>query len=152
MIDPREACIQALGYLSGASIMPLDVLKRTLVEAAKPPECPLAGTEMLCLICAHEKPWGVWNPAGVAVCRDCRDKVRASSVELTDDFVSDEPLAFLVPSQMPGDWGGDEEYRVFANEGEAANFADQMADEHGRDWLVYPMYASHPAVRTEPAA
>jgi hypothetical protein len=64
-------------------------------------------------------------------------------IELTDDYVTDEPLAFLVPARMPGNWDG-EEYRVFANEHEADAFAARLADEHSRDWLVYPLYASHP--------
>jgi hypothetical protein len=39
---------------------------------------PEVGTPVVCMVCAHEKPWGVWSPQGAAVCIECRDKARAS--------------------------------------------------------------------------
>jgi hypothetical protein len=42
-------------------------------------EPPAVGTPVLCMVCAHEKPWGVCSPQGAAVCIECRDKARASS-------------------------------------------------------------------------
>lgn len=42
-------------------------------------ELPDPGTPLMCLICAYEKPWGVFAAAtGAAVCIDCRDKARAT--------------------------------------------------------------------------
>jgi hypothetical protein len=34
--------------------------------------------DLLCLVCARMKPWGIWDEvSGVAVCVECRDKARA---------------------------------------------------------------------------
>jgi hypothetical protein len=39
---------------------------------------PNPGTIVLCILCAHEKPYGVWDSnTGAAVCKDCRDAARA---------------------------------------------------------------------------
>ncbi len=39
---------------------------------------PNIGTCLPCMICAHDKPWGVFDSkTGAAVCKDCRDKARA---------------------------------------------------------------------------
>jgi hypothetical protein len=38
---------------------------------------PTPGAPLRCLICAYEKPWGVFDSkTGAAVCMDCRDKAR----------------------------------------------------------------------------
>lgn len=42
-------------------------------------EIPPTGTNVLCLICASQKPWGIFHaPSGVSVCIECRDKARAT--------------------------------------------------------------------------
>jgi hypothetical protein len=34
--------------------------------------------ELLCLVCARTKPWGIFDPStGAVVCAGCRDKARA---------------------------------------------------------------------------
>lgn len=39
---------------------------------------PPVGALMLCMICALEKPWGVFDSkTGASVCIECRDKARA---------------------------------------------------------------------------
>lgn len=41
----------------------------------KPHDLPNPGDPKLCLICAYEKPWGVFDPkTGASVCKECRDK------------------------------------------------------------------------------
>lgn len=45
----------------------------------KPIEAPAAGTPRMCIICACEKPWGVFDSkTGAAACIDCRDKSRSA--------------------------------------------------------------------------
>lgn len=40
---------------------------------------PNIGTPLLCIICAEEKPWGIFDSkTGAAVCKECRDKARAA--------------------------------------------------------------------------
>ena len=40
---------------------------------------PNSGTPLLCMICAHEKPWGIFDSkTGAAVCIECRDKARGN--------------------------------------------------------------------------
>lgn len=35
---------------------------------------PEVGELRLCLVCAYEKPWGIFHePSGVSVCVECRD-------------------------------------------------------------------------------
>jgi hypothetical protein len=48
------------------------------VEVATPNiPAPTAGAQMLCLVCAAYKPWGIFDTAtGVTVCVECRDKAR----------------------------------------------------------------------------
>lgn len=42
------------------------------------PEPPEPGASLFCLVCAYEKPWGVFDgKTGAAVCIECRDKSRA---------------------------------------------------------------------------
>lgn len=38
---------------------------------------PNRGTILLCAVCAHEKPWGIFTPEGAAICIECRDAARA---------------------------------------------------------------------------
>ena len=39
---------------------------------------PKPGDELLCMVCAHKSPWGVWDSiTGAAVCITCRDKARS---------------------------------------------------------------------------
>jgi hypothetical protein len=39
------------------------------------PPTPEVGAVLKCLVCAYEKPWGIWDGKfPVAVCADCRDK------------------------------------------------------------------------------
>ena len=38
---------------------------------------PNPGTVVLCILCAYEKPWGVWDDkTGAAVCKECREAAR----------------------------------------------------------------------------
>lgn len=66
-------------------------------------------------------------------------------IEQTDDFVKDEPLAFLVKR-----FGQDgDEFETFVNVYQAAGFAkaeNQKARDAGEecDCEIYPLYASHP--------
>lgn len=49
-----------------------------LLKLEKPHEPPPVGEVRLCLVCAYEKPWGVFDTkSGAAVCVDCRDKARS---------------------------------------------------------------------------
>lgn len=53
---------------------PLD----TLFDKPKEYPLPESGALLLCLICAHEKAWGIFDTkTGAAVCIDCRDKARS---------------------------------------------------------------------------
>lgn len=66
-------------------------------------------------------------------------------MSLTDDFIQDEPLAYLVKCFDTTVY----EYKVFVNENEADSFAAIQEDEAGsndelEDWLVYPLYAASP--------
>jgi hypothetical protein len=39
---------------------------------------PESGELRLCILCAYDKPWGVWDArTGAAVCKDCRDAARS---------------------------------------------------------------------------
>ena len=59
-----------------AGVKPL--LER-LIELDKKHEPPPVGESRMCLVCAYEKPWGVFDAkTGAAVCIDCRDKARSS--------------------------------------------------------------------------
>lgn len=52
----------------------------TAAKAAfpRPLEPPPTGTLLLCMICAEERPWGVFDgKTGAAVCIGCRDKARS---------------------------------------------------------------------------
>lgn len=41
-------------------------------------KAPEVGELRLCLVCAYEKPWGIWcSKTGTVVCAECRDKARA---------------------------------------------------------------------------
>lgn len=40
---------------------------------------PAVGVELLCLVCAYWKPWGIFDSrTGVSVCAECRDASRSS--------------------------------------------------------------------------
>jgi hypothetical protein len=58
---------------------------------------PEPGAKLLCLVCAYEAPWGVWDSkTGAAVCVTCRDKAQfqvaaasfADVTPLTQDIVN----------------------------------------------------------------
>lgn len=49
-----------------------------IIELEKPREPPALGASALCMVCAMEKPWGIWSPQGSAVCIECRDRARSS--------------------------------------------------------------------------
>lgn len=56
----------------------------TLTEAKarfpRPREVPPSGALLMCIICACDKPWGVFDArTGAAACIDCRDKAREST-------------------------------------------------------------------------
>jgi len=62
------------------------------------------------------------------------------TIELSDEWRSDEPLAYLVKcfdDTM-------QEYRVFMNESEAVIFAGLQADAADTDWDIFPLYAGCP--------
>jgi hypothetical protein len=64
---------------------------------------------------------------------------KRSTIELTDDMHQDEPAAwmvFLYDTTM-------REYLVFVDKGDAERCASEQADEADRDWLIYPLYATH---------
>lgn len=52
---------------------------------------PPVGTPVLCLLCAHEKPWGTWDPRGVAACVDCRDAAATAAAICRIPRPSDSP-------------------------------------------------------------
>lgn len=76
LIDDIIAAHEALGSL-GFVDWPNE-RELTLSERIREPRpCPLAGEVRLCILCAYEKPWGVFDSkTGAAVCVECRDKVR----------------------------------------------------------------------------
>lgn len=61
-------------HTAGRLIDALESAERRAQEAEKP--APPVGATALCLVCAYEKPWGIWHPSGVAVCVECRDARR----------------------------------------------------------------------------
>lgn len=68
---------------------------------------PESGTEILCMLCAHVKPWGVFHePTGAAVCRECRDGARLApqlaSLE-AKILAAREILATIVCTEHPDD-------------------------------------------------
>jgi hypothetical protein len=54
----------------------LPEVQEYIAELRRPIDPPPVGAAVLCMVCAQEKPWGVWSPKGVAVCIECRDKAR----------------------------------------------------------------------------
>lgn len=65
--------------------------------------------------------------------------VTRRTIELTDDMHQDEPAAwfvFLHDATM-------NEYKVFADHCDAVSCAEEQGDESGKDWMVYPLYATH---------
>ena len=65
------------------------------------PRLPAVGTPLLCLLCAYEKPWGVFDPAtGASVCADCRDAARSVIASLAlADVIAERP-------RQDTKWGG----------------------------------------------
>lgn len=50
-------------------------------KSRTPPE---PGANLLCIVCAHESPWGVWDSkTGAAVCATCRDKAQFRTAAAT---------------------------------------------------------------------
>jgi hypothetical protein len=48
------------------------------IDFDEEPFMPAPGALLDCLVCAREKPWGIYDePTGAAVCVECRDKARA---------------------------------------------------------------------------
>lgn len=78
LIDDIIAAHQALTDL-GFADWPNE-RELTLSERIKEPRpCPLPGESRLCILCACDKPWGVFDSrTGAALCTDCRDKARAA--------------------------------------------------------------------------
>ena len=62
-----------------------------MIDEKQPAELPPVGS---CLICGHEKPFGVWK-ADVGVCGDCRDKARARVETLPWGHSPIEPIVTL---------------------------------------------------------
>ncbi len=62
-----------------------------MIDEKQPAELPPVGS---CLICGHEKPFGVWK-ADVGVCGDCRDKARARVETLPWGHSPVEPIVTL---------------------------------------------------------
>lgn len=69
------------------------------------------------------------------------------TIDLTNDWQQETPLAFLVRRYRIGDEG--DEYRVFTTSESANRFAEEQqaaAEEVGEQiggWKVYPLYAGH---------
>lgn len=73
------------------------------------------------------------------------ERLKKNSIELSDEWRQEEPLAYLVKNFNQAT----HEYMVFANLDEAQSHADhqqQDADDAGEpeDWCVYPLYAGKP--------
>ena len=71
---------------------------------------------------------------------------RKRTIELTDDLHQNEPVAWFVLSHNTAE----EECRVFASRSDAERYTEHQADDAGCDWLVYPLYATHPTTPTVP--
>lgn len=61
------------------------IVERTLANATPdvqdfvilPVKAPLVGSVQKCLVCALNKPWGIFDTlTGATVCAECRDKAR----------------------------------------------------------------------------
>ena len=63
------------------------------------------------------------------------------TIELTDDIRDEEPVGYLV-------FCYDQtvhEYKLFGDESSAKTYAENQRTDAGADeWLIYPLYASHP--------
>lgn len=46
---------------------------------------PDVGAPILCLVCARERPWSLWGPGGVAVCKACHTGVHLAQTMLLHD-------------------------------------------------------------------
>ena len=82
--------------------------------------------------------------------RALAEKRRHNTVELTDDWKQEIPLAFMVKCFRKNPSVGDE-YRHFTDAESAKRFAEEQyrACEEiectfPEDWKIYPLYASHP--------
>ena len=66
-------------------------------------EIPEIGALKKCLVCAVDKPWGIFDQAtGAAVCVDCRDartRLAAAQVALV---AADEMAAWIERNTVPG--------------------------------------------------
>lgn len=54
---------------------------RAEAKLAQQPVAPEPGESRLCMVCATQSPWGVWDAStGATVCASCRDKSRNSQM------------------------------------------------------------------------
>lgn len=76
---------------------------RELELRRRPLPAPEVGELRHCLVCATDKPWGVWDgKTGAAVCKQCRDKTRSGFCR----DCADEP-GTCPRDGLPCDPGGD---------------------------------------------
>lgn len=110
-----------------------------MIDEKQPAELPPVGS---CLICGHEKPFGVWK-ADVGVCGDCRDKARARVETLPWGHSPIEPIVTLQLERDQALKDADDlrsENRRLEAQAAALRKALEWAEEYSTDGTVREMY------------